>query len=118
MIRLLLLLLLSLLRPCLAQPDPGACLRAVSVRQALAQPATFTCFGAVDSDGSRWVLGTDSGAFYLLVVGMDGSGKVLELTLEHLGQTSTATAVVYLDAGVVYVGSAFGDSQVGLLYGC
>lgn len=39
--------------------------------------------------------------------------RVTGLKIEHLGETSVASSISYLDNGVVYVGSRFGDSQVG-----
>lgn len=35
------------------------------------------------------------------------------MKVEYLGETSIASSISYLDNGVVYVGSRFGDSQVG-----
>ena len=39
--------------------------------------------------------------------------RVTGLKVEYLGETSIASSISYLDNGVVYVGSRFGDSQVG-----
>lgn len=39
--------------------------------------------------------------------------RVTGLKIEYLGETSIASSISYLDNGVVYVGSRFGDSQVG-----
>jgi hypothetical protein len=38
------------------------------------------------------------------------------LKVEYLGETSIASSISYLDNGVVYVGSRFGDSQVGQMF--
>ena len=37
---------------------------------------------------------------------------VSSLKLEPLGRTPAASTISYLDSGVVFVGSAFGDSQL------
>lgn len=42
--------------------------------------------------------------------------RVLGLKVEPLGETSAASTLSYLDNGVVYVGSSYGDSQVFSLY--
>lgn len=41
-----------------------------------------------------------------------GDGEVLGLRLEPLGRTPAASTISYLDSGVVFVGSSFGDSQL------
>lgn len=38
--------------------------------------------------------------------------QVLDLKLEVLGETSCASTISYLDSGVVFIGSCFGDSQL------
>ncbi len=38
--------------------------------------------------------------------------RVLGLKVEALGETSAASSLSYLDNGVVYIGSSYGDSQV------
>ena len=48
---------------------------------------------------------------HLLVLVHDRS-RVHALKLEPLGHTSIASSLSYLDNGVVYVGSAYGDSQL------
>ena len=68
-------------------------------------------YGAIDPDGSRYLLGDHDGTLYMLVVKSDGQ-RVQKLSLERLGETSIASTLNYLDNGVVYVGSAFGNSQL------
>ena len=41
-----------------------------------------------------------------------GFFRVTGLKIEHLGETSVASTISYLDNAVVYVGSSYGDSQV------
>lgn len=40
------------------------------------------------------------------------TGSVTGLHIERLGRTSQPSTISYLDAGVVYIGSACGDSQL------
>jgi DNA damage-binding protein 1 len=44
--------------------------------------------------------------------------RVTGLKIEYLGETSIASSISYLDNGVVYVGSRFGDSQVVQCFFC
>ena len=59
-------------------------------------------FGRVDEDGSRYLLGDTRGQLYMLVLNHDGR-QVVGLKLETLGRTSAASALAYLDSGVVFV---------------
>eukprot|EP01043_Picozoa_sp_COSAG02_P009327 COSAG02_NODE_314_length_24915_cov_18.575596_27_plen_1109_part_00 len=65
----------------------------------------------VDPDGSRILVGDSQGFLYMLVLEHTG-GVVQNLSWEPLGQSSIASTLSYLDSGVVYVGSAQGDSQL------
>lgn len=38
-----------------------------------------------------------------------------DLKIDYMGETSIASTISYLDNGVVYIGSQFGDSQVGVI---
>ncbi|KAI8467206.1 MAG: mono-functional DNA-alkylating methyl methanesulfonate N-term-domain-containing protein [Monoraphidium minutum] len=65
----------------------------------------------IDDDGSRYLLGDYLGGLHLLVLAcVDGS--VVGLKLQHLGTTSAASALCYLDNGVAFVGSRSGDHQL------
>ena len=80
----------------------------------------------MDEDGSRFLLGDYLGNLYLLLLLRDGAGAssgggsgggsagvgVSALKLEPLGRTPAAATISYLDSGVVFVGSSFGDSQL------
>lgn len=68
-------------------------------------------YGIVDPDGSRYLLSDITGTLHLLVL-VHENQKVVALKLEELGKTSVATTLSYLDNGVVFVGSSFGDSQL------
>ncbi|TYZ63198.1 hypothetical protein PybrP1_012947 [[Pythium] brassicae (nom. inval.)] len=75
------------------------------------QSTVIQVYGTVDKDGSRFLLADQYGT--LSVVALQLSGKdVVGVHLEALGETSTASCLAYLDNGVVFVGSAFGDSQL------
>lgn len=52
------------------------------------------------------------GGLHMLVLEGRAQNNVTDLVLQHLGTTSHPSSLVYLDDGVVYVGSSLGDSQV------
>lgn len=74
-------------------------------------PAIVRAYGRVDPDGSRYLLSDHMGVLYLLVLKHDKE-RVLGLTVERLGETSAASTLSYLDNGVVFIGSSYGDSQL------
>ncbi|XP_031549547.1 DNA damage-binding protein 1-like [Actinia tenebrosa] len=90
---------------------------------AIAPPAlkqsTINCYGKIDANGSRYLLGDMNGRLFMLLLEkqelMDGNIEVKDLKLELLGETSIAQCLVYLDNGVVFVGSVLGDSQLAKL---
>ena len=90
---------------------------AVSARFPGEQRARLTAATRVDADGSRWLLGDESGRLWLLACAGAAQDTVTRLTLEELGTTVAASSLSYLDNGVVFVGSALGDSQVLRLLG-
>ena len=49
----------------------------------------------------------------MLVLEGHAEGEVRKVVAQQLGQIVTPSALVYLDEGVVYVGSQRGDPQVG-----
>ena len=65
----------------------------------------------VDPDGRRILLGDQAGQLYMLVLQLSAD-TVEGLSWEPLGQGSIPSSLAYLDSGVVYVGSAQGDSQL------
>jgi len=71
-----------------------------------------TAVAPVDDDGARWLLGDGGGGLSLLLLAHDGAGRVTALRLERLGRVSLPSCLCYLDNGVVFVGSAGGDSQL------
>lgn len=75
------------------------------------QSTVVQVYERVDSDGSRFLLSDQYGT--LSVVALQHSdGEVHGVHLDVLGDTSIASCLSYLDNGVVFVGSTFGDSQL------
>jgi len=62
-------------------------------------------------DDGRLLLGDHVGKLYVLVLERDGD-KVTSMHLEELGVTSYPSTITYLDSGVVYIGSVYGDSEL------
>lgn len=62
-------------------------------------------------DSQRWLLADDYGRLFFLMLVLDGS-EVERWELHSLGNIPRASVLVYLGAGVVFVGSHQGDSQV------
>lgn len=77
-----------------------------------ALPHFVQAYGQVDADGSRFLLSDYLGNLSLLLLLREGDGGVSALKLEPLGRTPAAATLSYLDSGVVFVGSSFGDSQL------
>ena len=67
--------------------------------------------GKIDADGSRYLLGDHLGCLWVLVL-KSNNGIMSGLDIDRLGVTSIPSTIVYLDSGVVHVGSGFGDSQL------
>lgn len=70
----------------------------------------------MDPNGSRYLLGDLAGHLFMLVIEkeekMDGTATVRDLKIELLGEVSIPECITYLDNGVVFIGSRFGDSQL------
>ena len=71
----------------------------------------------VDADGSRWIIGGVDGALWLLrlqvsVGAASSATSSTTLVLSALGLATPPRALVHLTDGYVFVGSAFGDSQL------
>lgn len=75
---------------------------------------TWMCaHGWVDSDGTRLLLGDHFGGLHVVILSADDTGSAVKTAhIEALGETSCASSISYLDNGVVFIGSAFGDSQL------
>lgn len=63
-------------------------------------------------DNHRFILADDYGRLFMFMLSMDKDDQVRSWKLDLIGKTSRASALVYLDAGYVFVGSHQGDSQV------
>lgn len=63
-------------------------------------------------DAQRFVLADEYGKLYLLMVVLNARDDYERWQLDVLGETSRASALVYLDGGRLFVGSHQGDSQV------
>lgn len=80
------------------------------VRKALERPTVFRAYEQIDNQ--RWILSDDYSNLYLLMLILDDRGSVNGWKVDHLGETSEASVLVYLGNGLVFVGSHFGQSQV------
>ena len=66
----------------------------------------------------RFLIADEDGDLYLLMLSKGrvtttmSTSIVSKLTIERLGKTSPASAISYLDNSVVFIGSAYGDSQI------
>lgn len=77
----------------------------------------ITAFSPLDTKGERYLLGDKNGVLSVLIllrneVSGAKSGDVSGLVLEELGVTSIAERICYIENGVVFIGSCFGDSQL------
>ncbi|GMF80542.1 unnamed protein product [Aspergillus oryzae] len=82
----------------------------IPVPAPLDEATIFVAWEGVDSQ--RWLLADDYGRLFFLMLVLDSDNQVQGWKLDHLGNTSRASALVYLGGGIVFVGSHQGDSQV------
>lgn len=73
----------------------------------------FVAWEQVDSQ--RWLLADDYGRLFFLMLVLDSNHQVDSWKLDHLGNTSRASVLVYLGAGITFIGSHQGDSQIVLI---
>lgn len=66
----------------------------------------------VQVDGQRWLLADDYGRLFFLMLVLDSHNEVEGWKLDYLGEASRASVLIYLGAGMTFVGSHQGDSQV------
>ncbi|KAL5503313.1 hypothetical protein EMCRGX_G010241 [Ephydatia muelleri] len=85
-----------------------------SIDPPIIKESIVSCVGMVDR--SRYLVGDANGRLLMLFVDseekIDGVTQVSSMKLEVLGECSGPSCVCYLDNGVVFVGSAHGDSQL------
>lgn len=77
--------------------------------------STVTAIGPIDDDRDairkgtmRYLMSDIRGSMYIVVV-TDNPRKILT---QHIGRTSIASTISYMDNSIVYVGSSKGDSQL------
>lgn len=75
-------------------------------------PSLPTTYGAIDSNGTRYLLGNVKGNLMVVALVVDTNFKVVSITTDILGNTTIAETINYLDNGVAYIGSSLGDSQL------
>lgn len=80
------------------------------ISRPLEEATVFVAWEQVDSQ--RWLLADDYGRLFLLMIVLDSDYQVESWKLDHLGNTSRASVLIYLGGGVIFVGSHQGDSQV------
>lgn len=77
------------------------------------QNTSMCAYGWVDADGSRLLISDHFGGLHLVILTPGAAPSVVQTAhIEALGETSCASSISYLDNGVVFIGSAFGDSQL------
>jgi DNA damage-binding protein 1 len=84
----------------------GAHPRSIAMKTAI-----MRAYGKIDANGSRILLGDHTGKLYILLIQHDGA-VVVDMKLELLAETTAASSINYLDNGVVFIGSTYGDSQL------
>lgn len=78
------------------------------------------CYAPVDRDGQRYLLADLAGNLYMLLLELgkdqeqdeNSAMYVRDMKVESLGETCIAECMCYLDNGVCFIGSRFGDSQL------
>ncbi|KAL1977075.1 hypothetical protein VTN31DRAFT_3357 [Thermomyces dupontii] len=81
-----------------------------TISQSLDEATVFVAWEQVD--GQRWLLADDYGRLFFLMLVLDSRNEVESWKIDYLGNTSRASVLVYLGAGITFVGSHQGDSQV------
>lgn len=80
------------------------------ISRPLDEATIFVAWEQVDSQ--RWLLADDYGRLFFLMLVLDSDSQVESWKLDHLGNTSRASVLVYLGGGILFLGSHQGDSQV------
>lgn len=81
--------------------------------QPLEEATIFVAWERIDSQ--RLLLADDYGRLYLFMLELEDDDGVRSWKLDIIGHTSRASVLVYLDAGLFFVGSHQGDSHVILI---
>ncbi|RYH30099.1 hypothetical protein EON65_06265 [archaeon] len=74
-------------------------------------PAHITSYCSLNDTGSRYLLCDHRGQLMVLALVVENN-KVVSIFTDIVGTTSIAETMNYLDHGLVFVGSALGDSQL------
>jgi len=82
-----------------------------NIQSTAINPTKMGAWGVIDSDGTRFLLGDLHGTLYVLFL-VKVDNNVVNVVVEYVGICNIAQSINYLDNGVVYIGSAFGDSQL------
>lgn len=80
-----------------------------SLTEPLKETAIFVAWTQVDQQ--RWLMADDYGNLYFFMLLLEND-EVSGWKLDKIGLTSRASVLVYLDPGIVFVGSHQGDSQL------
>ncbi|KJE89467.1 UV-damaged DNA binding protein, variant [Capsaspora owczarzaki ATCC 30864] len=83
----------------------GSAFRSVAMR-----PAIIKCYSVIDTN--RFLLADSEGNLLSVLLTHDRQDKVTAIKIDRLGVTSILSCLTYLDNGVVFGGSQFGDSQL------
>ncbi|TVY21551.1 DNA damage-binding protein 1 [Lachnellula arida] len=79
------------------------------IHHSLKEASIFVAWEKVDD--LHFLLADDYGALHLLTLIVDGA-VVLGMDVVKIGKTTKASVMVYMGAGILYIGSHAGDSQV------
>jgi DNA damage-binding protein 1 len=92
-----------------------------NVKQIAMNQTMMVTYDQVGPDPSRFLLADECGTLHVVVLSHEQEAAAMEtgtqaevtgLNMEVLGSTSIASTVSYLDNGVAFIGSSFGDSQL------
>lgn len=86
----------------------------VTVAPPTIKQSTMLCYGRVDPDGGRFLMGDIAGRLFMVLLEKkgDGSNIIRDIKVELLGECSIPECINYLDNGVVFIGSRLGPSQL------
>uniref|UniRef100_A0A2S2P1T8 DNA damage-binding protein 1 n=1 Tax=Schizaphis graminum TaxID=13262 RepID=A0A2S2P1T8_SCHGA len=82
----------------------------------LNQKIDIVCYTRADLEGTRYLLGDQSGCLLMLFLKCEitsiGKYRVSDLNIRSFGEISIPTSLTYLDNKVAFVASKYGDSQL------
>lgn len=94
--------------PMISYFQNGVCVQSLIVESIC---NNICAYSPIDLDGSRYLLGDDCGRLYVLVLGSNNM-TVNRLGIDFLGVSNIPQSINYIDDGLVFVGSRYGDSQL------